>query len=98
MFRDEKQTHSAIRALLATLPGLGRLWTDTGPTDEAAEVDLQREWALVGRGEAMGKRDERSAQHDDGRGDDAGEARQRALARPGTRNGQAWRLRRRRRR
>lgn len=52
MFRDEKQTHSAIRALLATLPGLGRLWTDTGPTDEAART-LEGGGPAMSTGEAL---------------------------------------------
>ena len=46
MFRDEKQTHRAIRTLLDTIPGLGRYWTDTGPTEEAARVVEQYGGAL----------------------------------------------------
>lgn len=38
MFRDDAQTHAAIRLLLGTIPGLARMWTETGPTDEAAHV------------------------------------------------------------
>lgn len=52
MFRDEAQTHAAIRTLLDTLPGLGRLWTDTGPTDEAVRLVETRGGALSS-GEAL---------------------------------------------
>jgi hypothetical protein len=46
MFRDEAQTHRAIRALLDTTPKLERYWTDTGPTEEAARVVAQSGAAL----------------------------------------------------
>jgi len=52
MFRDEKQTHRAICTLLDTIPGLGRYWTDTGPTEEAARVVEQGGGALSS-GEAL---------------------------------------------
>ena len=51
MFRDEQQTHRAIRTLLDT-SGLGRYWTDTGPTEEAARIVEQRGGALSA-GEAL---------------------------------------------
>ena len=52
MFRDEAQTHRAIRTLLDTIPELGRYWTDTGPTEEAARVVEQGGGALSS-GEAL---------------------------------------------
>ena len=52
MFRDEEQTHRAIRTFLDTIPGLGRYWTDTGPTEEAGRVVEQRGGALSS-GEAL---------------------------------------------
>ena len=52
MFQTEAQTHAAIRTLLDTIPGLGRYWTATGPTDEAARVVEQGGGALSS-GEAL---------------------------------------------
>jgi hypothetical protein len=37
-FRDEEQLACVCRALLASV-GVGRLWTRTGPTEEANDVD-----------------------------------------------------------
>ena len=37
MLRDEQQLARACRALLATV-GLERIWTEDGPTSEAAEL------------------------------------------------------------
>lgn len=52
MFRSEAQTHAAIRTLLETIPGLGRYWTTTGPTEEAARVVEQGDGGLSS-GEAL---------------------------------------------
>jgi hypothetical protein len=46
MFRNEPQTHTAIRTLLGTIPRLDRYWTDTGPTEEAARLVTQYGGAL----------------------------------------------------
>ena len=51
MFQTETQTHAAIGSLLTTIPGLGRYWTATGPTEEAARV-------MEGRGEALSSGEE----------------------------------------
>ena len=51
MFRNDKQTCAAIRALLAPIR-LAHLWSECGPTDEALKVLEQRGGALS-RGEAL---------------------------------------------
>lgn len=51
MFRDDRQISDAVRVLLRSV-GLERLWTDSGPTEEALRL-LDERGGAMSHGEAL---------------------------------------------